>query len=116
MHFSECGSKCEPECVPNQETCLGECVPKCICDSGYILFEGICIKSDHCRLPTSNSECHMELAKAGKSRTAGNVDAFVPNCSPNGDWSLAQCSAATGYCWCSTPAGQEQFKIVCRVF
>jgi len=54
----------------------------------------------------------MELAKAGKSVAAGNVGVFMPKCASNGDWSLAQCSAATGYCWCSTPGGQEQFEIV----
>ena len=52
------------------------------------------------------TDCHQKLAKAGKAKAAGDI-VFEPRCAANGDWSVAQCSAATGYCWCSTPDGSE---------
>ncbi|XP_069461045.1 alpha-tectorin-like [Ambystoma mexicanum] len=39
MHFSACGSDCPENCAQRGAgiTCTAQCVPKCVCNTGYIL-------------------------------------------------------------------------------
>ena len=64
-HFSECGSDCEPECGLIKNNCLSNggaktCVPKCVCNAGYILYDGACISQDYCKLAELVSTCTQQ--------------------------------------------------------
>ena len=111
MHFSNCGSMCEADCsvLHMMQKCTEQCVPKCVCDAGFILFEQTCIKTEHCRIKTASdqTDCNKALAKAGKALATGMIGVFLPKCESNGDWSAMQCHSSTGNCWCSKPDGTE---------
>ncbi|XP_055610869.1 chymotrypsin inhibitor-like [Uranotaenia lowii] len=36
-HWNDCGSSCEPSCKDPEPTyCNADCVPQCVCESGYV--------------------------------------------------------------------------------
>ncbi|XP_051569103.1 IgGFc-binding protein-like [Myxocyprinus asiaticus] len=48
-HFESCVPICQPSCTPippNQ--CTGPCSEGCLCDPGYVLSAGMCVKADTC--------------------------------------------------------------------
>lgn len=48
----------------------------------------------------------MEEKKAAEEND-GFYGKFVPTCNADGTYAAYQCHGSTGYCWCSSPAGEE---------
>merc|ERR1711894_431544 len=50
------------------------------------------------------TECQQKNLEATQG---GLLGAYKATCNPDGTYTLIQCHASTGYCWCSSPDGKE---------
>ena len=88
------------------------CQEGCYCQPGFIRHNGTCISDEECdAIVTPDlsemTECQQQRVTGLERISFGMIGGFVPNCEPNGDFSLVQCHASTGFCWCANPNGAE---------
>lgn len=70
-HFESCAPVCQPSCnpfPPNQ--CTGPCSEGCVCDPGYILSAGQCVKEDTCGCNHNGHYYQVRKLYVGSFRTA----------------------------------------------
>ncbi|XP_071504944.1 uncharacterized protein [Diadema antillarum] len=102
QHPEPCGTACPLSCdYPEQRPCIKMCVPQCVCDGDTILSaEG----SDTCVQP---NECGNDARPCQHERekklSEGNDNQFVPQCTPDGLYSVVQCHTSVNQCWCADP-------------
>ncbi|VDP06242.1 unnamed protein product [Soboliphyme baturini] len=54
-----------------------------------------------------NAKCRLERAFQQNIASKRNGSAiFIPECEPDGTYSVVQCHRSTGYCWCVTNNGK----------
>ncbi|XP_070504619.1 keratin-associated protein 10-4-like [Chironomus tepperi] len=111
MIWNNCGSACEPTCFEQPDDCTKNCVPKCVCEEGYVLLEDdVCVLKSDCPNqsqpdPSLCSICpkpHMIWDECGS--------ACEPTCGVQVDYSYSQqCGENMIYNECGSPC-----KLTCE--
>ncbi|XP_041925418.1 zonadhesin, like [Alosa sapidissima] len=111
-HFESCVSPCQPSCVlPTPGQCNGTCAEGCVCNPGYVLSAGKCIKNDSCGCEhnglyyESGEEFYSNDCKQKCKCNSPTVTCEATDCPP-----MQQCGVQEGIVGCY-PVGFEDCTI-----
>lgn len=69
-HFESCAPVCQPSCSPFPPSqCSGPCSEGCVCDPGYILSAGKCVKEETCGCSYNENYYKVRKLNSVSSRT-----------------------------------------------
>nr|AAT45377.1 hypothetical protein [Branchiostoma belcheri tsingtauense] len=85
-HWETCGSACPQTCEPSPfQVCDAVCMTGCVCNAGFVLHNGDCIRHDDCpakECPANShwSECGSACPQTCEVSQGGCGAVCVPSC------------------------------------
>ncbi|XP_061566690.1 zonadhesin, like [Cololabis saira] len=108
-HYEPCADPCQETCSGKPPSCGGPCSESCVCDPGYVLSAGKCVKKNSCGCKHTNGQYYKpgEEFYVEDCQLKCTCDAPFVTCRPHDCPPLHHCKLQDGELGCYPTGSQD---------